>query len=144
MLKCLKLYHPAQCKHGGAGAWVCCPLLLCVGVFFPSWVFSSSLWLTWFSACSQLVSGDGAHTDAGSVADSLEAAPPLERTGGIGDSRPPSYQSVYAEDVELLYIVCAAFCVVLAEQTTLCVCHEWVCLCFLISSATVETARWTK
>lgn len=40
---------------------------------------------------SWLVSGDGAHTDAGSVADSLEAAPPLERTGGIGDSRPPSY-----------------------------------------------------
>ncbi|XP_061549351.1 segment polarity protein dishevelled homolog DVL-3-like [Phycodurus eques] len=39
---------------------------------------------------SWLVSGDGAHTDAGSVAD-LEAAPPLERTGGIGDSRPPSY-----------------------------------------------------
>uniref|UniRef100_A0A673C9R2 Dishevelled segment polarity protein 3a n=1 Tax=Sphaeramia orbicularis TaxID=375764 RepID=A0A673C9R2_9TELE len=44
---------------------------------------------------SWLVSGDGAHTDAGSVADSLEAAPPLERTGGIGDSRPPSYQSVF-------------------------------------------------
>uniref|UniRef100_A0A671Z380 Dishevelled segment polarity protein 3a n=1 Tax=Sparus aurata TaxID=8175 RepID=A0A671Z380_SPAAU len=46
---------------------------------------------------SWLVSGDGANTDAGSVADSLEAAPPLERTGGIGDSRPPSYQSVYSE-----------------------------------------------
>uniref|UniRef100_A0A3B4UKU4 Dishevelled segment polarity protein 3a n=1 Tax=Seriola dumerili TaxID=41447 RepID=A0A3B4UKU4_SERDU len=42
---------------------------------------------------SWLVSGDGAHTDAGSVADSLEPTPPLERTGGIGDSRPPSYQS---------------------------------------------------
>uniref|UniRef100_A0A8C6T4P2 Dishevelled segment polarity protein 3a n=1 Tax=Neogobius melanostomus TaxID=47308 RepID=A0A8C6T4P2_9GOBI len=40
---------------------------------------------------SWLVSGDGAHTDAGSVADSSEGAPPLERTGGIGDSRPPSY-----------------------------------------------------
>uniref|UniRef100_A0A7N5ZVF9 Dishevelled segment polarity protein 3a n=1 Tax=Anabas testudineus TaxID=64144 RepID=A0A7N5ZVF9_ANATE len=40
---------------------------------------------------SWLVSGDGAHTDAGSVADSIEPAPPLERTGGIGDSRPPSY-----------------------------------------------------
>ncbi|XP_067109529.1 segment polarity protein dishevelled homolog DVL-3-like isoform X1 [Osmerus mordax] len=41
---------------------------------------------------SWLVSGDGAHSDGGSVADSLsEAAPPLERTGGIGDSRPPSY-----------------------------------------------------
>uniref|UniRef100_A0A3B3CG66 Dishevelled segment polarity protein 3a n=1 Tax=Oryzias melastigma TaxID=30732 RepID=A0A3B3CG66_ORYME len=40
---------------------------------------------------SWLVSGDGGHTDTGSVADSLEPAPPLERTGGIGDSRPPSY-----------------------------------------------------
>uniref|UniRef100_A0A8D3D5J3 Dishevelled segment polarity protein 3a n=1 Tax=Scophthalmus maximus TaxID=52904 RepID=A0A8D3D5J3_SCOMX len=40
---------------------------------------------------SWLVSGDGAHTDAGSVADSSEPTPPLERTGGIGDSRPPSY-----------------------------------------------------
>uniref|UniRef100_A0A3B3ZHH8 Uncharacterized protein n=1 Tax=Periophthalmus magnuspinnatus TaxID=409849 RepID=A0A3B3ZHH8_9GOBI len=40
---------------------------------------------------SWLVSGDGALTDAGSVADSSEGAPPLERTGGIGDSRPPSY-----------------------------------------------------
>ncbi|XP_077580908.1 segment polarity protein dishevelled homolog DVL-3-like [Stigmatopora nigra] len=39
---------------------------------------------------SWLVSGDGANTDAGSVVD-LEATPPLERTGGIGDSRPPSY-----------------------------------------------------
>uniref|UniRef100_A0A8C5DIY8 Segment polarity protein dishevelled homolog DVL-3-like n=1 Tax=Gouania willdenowi TaxID=441366 RepID=A0A8C5DIY8_GOUWI len=38
---------------------------------------------------SWLVSGDGSNADAGSVADSLE--PPLERTGGIGDSRPPSY-----------------------------------------------------
>uniref|UniRef100_A0AAQ5YDB2 Dishevelled segment polarity protein 3a n=1 Tax=Amphiprion ocellaris TaxID=80972 RepID=A0AAQ5YDB2_AMPOC len=47
---------------------------------------------------SWLVSGDGAHTDTGSVADSLEPAPPLERTGGIGDSRPPSYQSVYSEN----------------------------------------------
>uniref|UniRef100_A0A668A2J7 Dishevelled segment polarity protein 3a n=1 Tax=Myripristis murdjan TaxID=586833 RepID=A0A668A2J7_9TELE len=42
---------------------------------------------------SWLVSGDGAHSDGGSVADSLEPPPPLERTGGIGDSRPPSYQS---------------------------------------------------
>uniref|UniRef100_A0A8C2XCV4 Dishevelled segment polarity protein 3a n=1 Tax=Cyclopterus lumpus TaxID=8103 RepID=A0A8C2XCV4_CYCLU len=45
---------------------------------------------------SWLVSGDGAHTDAGSVADSIEAAPPLERTGGIGDSRPPSYHGIAA------------------------------------------------
>uniref|UniRef100_A0A667Z884 Dishevelled segment polarity protein 3a n=1 Tax=Myripristis murdjan TaxID=586833 RepID=A0A667Z884_9TELE len=43
---------------------------------------------------SWLVSGDGAHSDGGSVADSLEPPPPLERTGGIGDSRPPSYQSI--------------------------------------------------
>uniref|UniRef100_A0A674NWZ8 Dishevelled segment polarity protein 3a n=1 Tax=Takifugu rubripes TaxID=31033 RepID=A0A674NWZ8_TAKRU len=43
---------------------------------------------------SWLVSGDGVHADAGSVAGSLEAAPPLERTGGIGESRPPSYQSL--------------------------------------------------
>ncbi|XP_020500088.1 segment polarity protein dishevelled homolog DVL-3 isoform X1 [Labrus bergylta] len=48
---------------------------------------------------SWLVSGDGAHTDAGSVADSLDAPPPLERTGGIGDSRPPSYQSGKAASV---------------------------------------------
>uniref|UniRef100_A0A8C6P354 Dishevelled segment polarity protein 3a n=1 Tax=Nothobranchius furzeri TaxID=105023 RepID=A0A8C6P354_NOTFU len=41
---------------------------------------------------SWLVSGDGAHSVAGSVVDSLEPTPPLERTGGIGDSRPPSYQ----------------------------------------------------
>uniref|UniRef100_A0AAX7U0I0 Dishevelled segment polarity protein 3a n=1 Tax=Astatotilapia calliptera TaxID=8154 RepID=A0AAX7U0I0_ASTCA len=47
---------------------------------------------------SWLVSGDGAHTDAGSVADSLEPTPPLERTGGIGDSRPPSYQSVNSNE----------------------------------------------
>uniref|UniRef100_A0A1A8H301 Dishevelled, dsh homolog 3a n=1 Tax=Nothobranchius korthausae TaxID=1143690 RepID=A0A1A8H301_9TELE len=40
---------------------------------------------------SWLVSGDGAQTAAGSVVDSLEPTPPLERTGGIGDSRPPSY-----------------------------------------------------
>uniref|UniRef100_A0A8C6P2V9 Dishevelled segment polarity protein 3a n=1 Tax=Nothobranchius furzeri TaxID=105023 RepID=A0A8C6P2V9_NOTFU len=32
------------------------------------------------------------HSVAGSVVDSLEPTPPLERTGGIGDSRPPSYQ----------------------------------------------------
>uniref|UniRef100_A0A674N8W1 Dishevelled segment polarity protein 3a n=1 Tax=Takifugu rubripes TaxID=31033 RepID=A0A674N8W1_TAKRU len=44
---------------------------------------------------SWLVSGDGVHADAGSVAGSLEAAPPLERTGGIGESRPPSYHWFY-------------------------------------------------
>lgn len=87
-----------KCKHSRSLTWVCCPLasasFKCV---LSSWVFVSSLWLTWLSVCWQLVSGDGANTDAGSVADSLEAAPPLERTGGIGDSRPPSYQSVYSE-----------------------------------------------
>nr|XP_046216187.1 segment polarity protein dishevelled homolog DVL-3-like isoform X1 [Oncorhynchus gorbuscha] len=45
---------------------------------------------------SWLVSGDGAHSDGGSVVESLLELPPapLERTGGIGDSRPPSYQLV--------------------------------------------------
>uniref|UniRef100_A0AAY4B360 Dishevelled n=1 Tax=Denticeps clupeoides TaxID=299321 RepID=A0AAY4B360_9TELE len=46
---------------------------------------------------SWLVSADGSsHSDGGSVcADSQpELPPPLERTGGIGDSRPPSFQSV--------------------------------------------------
>lgn len=66
----------------------------------------SFLWLTWFFVCWQLVSGDGAHTDAGSVADSLESAPPLERTGGIGESRPPSYQWVQSENT-LLCISCS-------------------------------------
>uniref|UniRef100_A0A6Q2ZG37 Dishevelled segment polarity protein 3a n=1 Tax=Esox lucius TaxID=8010 RepID=A0A6Q2ZG37_ESOLU len=42
---------------------------------------------------SWLVSGDGSHSDGGSVVESLSELPPppLERTGGIGDSRPPSY-----------------------------------------------------
>uniref|UniRef100_A0AAZ3SI60 Dishevelled segment polarity protein 3a n=1 Tax=Oncorhynchus tshawytscha TaxID=74940 RepID=A0AAZ3SI60_ONCTS len=42
---------------------------------------------------SWLVSGDGAHSDGGSVVESLSELPPppLERTGGIGESRPPSY-----------------------------------------------------
>uniref|UniRef100_A0A8C8JE84 Dishevelled segment polarity protein 3b n=1 Tax=Oncorhynchus tshawytscha TaxID=74940 RepID=A0A8C8JE84_ONCTS len=50
---------------------------------------------------SWLVSADGSHggSDGGSVcADSqAELPPPLERTGGIGDSRPPSFQSVSAK-----------------------------------------------
>uniref|UniRef100_A0A665V7E6 Segment polarity protein dishevelled homolog DVL-3-like n=1 Tax=Echeneis naucrates TaxID=173247 RepID=A0A665V7E6_ECHNA len=58
---------------------------------------------------SWLVSGDGAHTDAGSVADSLEPTPPLERTGGIGDSRPPSYQSVHSEKLCVCVCVCILF-----------------------------------
>ncbi|XP_061086033.1 segment polarity protein dishevelled homolog DVL-3-like, partial [Conger conger] len=42
-----------------------------------------------------LVSADGSHSDGGSVcADSqAELPPPLERTGGIGDSRPPSFHA---------------------------------------------------
>uniref|UniRef100_A0AAZ3SEH1 Dishevelled segment polarity protein 3b n=1 Tax=Oncorhynchus tshawytscha TaxID=74940 RepID=A0AAZ3SEH1_ONCTS len=58
---------------------------------------------------SWLVSADGSHggSDGGSVcADSqAELPPPLERTGGIGDSRPPSFQSVSAKCVSVY--VCA-------------------------------------
>lgn len=74
----------------------CVAHLFCIcSVIFPAEYLShSSSWPNF--VCWQLVSGDGAHTDAGSVAGSLEAAPPLERTGGIGESRPPSYQSVPA------------------------------------------------
>uniref|UniRef100_A0AAZ3PEA3 Uncharacterized protein n=1 Tax=Oncorhynchus tshawytscha TaxID=74940 RepID=A0AAZ3PEA3_ONCTS len=54
---------------------------------------------------SWLVSADGSHggSDGGSVcADSqAELPPPLERTGGIGDSRPPSFQSVSAKCVSV-------------------------------------------
>ncbi|XP_031429370.1 segment polarity protein dishevelled homolog DVL-3 [Clupea harengus] len=44
---------------------------------------------------SWLVSADGSHSDGGSVcADSqAELPPPIERTGGIGDSRPPSFHA---------------------------------------------------
>uniref|UniRef100_A0A8C1VNQ4 Dishevelled segment polarity protein 3b n=1 Tax=Cyprinus carpio TaxID=7962 RepID=A0A8C1VNQ4_CYPCA len=44
---------------------------------------------------SWLVSADGSHgSDGGSVcADSQADLPPLERTGGIGDSRPPSFHA---------------------------------------------------
>ncbi|XP_046891622.1 segment polarity protein dishevelled homolog DVL-3 isoform X2 [Hypomesus transpacificus] len=44
---------------------------------------------------SWLVSADGCHSDGGSVcADSqTDLPPPLERTGGIGDSRPPSFHA---------------------------------------------------
>ncbi|XP_028650800.1 segment polarity protein dishevelled homolog DVL-3 [Erpetoichthys calabaricus] len=44
---------------------------------------------------SWLVSADGSHSDAGSVcADSQsDLPPPIERTGGIGDSRPPSFHA---------------------------------------------------
>ncbi|KAK2105609.1 Segment polarity protein dishevelled DVL-1 [Saguinus oedipus] len=43
---------------------------------------------------SWLVLAEGAHSDAGSQGtDShTDLPPPLERTGGIGDSRPPSFQ----------------------------------------------------
>ncbi|KAG7471004.1 hypothetical protein MATL_G00119900 [Megalops atlanticus] len=44
---------------------------------------------------SWLVSADGSHSDGGSVgADSqADLPPPMERTGGIGDSRPPSFHA---------------------------------------------------
>ncbi|XP_069053411.1 segment polarity protein dishevelled homolog DVL-3 isoform X2 [Lepisosteus oculatus] len=44
---------------------------------------------------SWLVSADGSHSDGGSVcADSQsDLPPPIERTGGIGDSRPPSFHA---------------------------------------------------
>ncbi|KAG7457001.1 hypothetical protein MATL_G00241990 [Megalops atlanticus] len=44
---------------------------------------------------SWLVSADGSHSDGGSVcADSqADLPPPLERPGGIGDSRPPSFHA---------------------------------------------------
>uniref|UniRef100_A0A8C2XDZ4 Dishevelled segment polarity protein 3a n=1 Tax=Cyclopterus lumpus TaxID=8103 RepID=A0A8C2XDZ4_CYCLU len=67
---------------------------------------------------SWLVSGDGAHTDAGSVADSIEAAPPLERTGGIGDSRPPSYQSVNSEKWGVFLFVCNSEIVCVFSSST--------------------------
>ncbi|XP_048460488.1 segment polarity protein dishevelled homolog DVL-3-like [Rhincodon typus] len=43
---------------------------------------------------SWLVSAEGSHSDTGSTcADSQsDLPPPIERTGGIGDSRPPSFQ----------------------------------------------------
>uniref|UniRef100_A0A674DWB2 Dishevelled segment polarity protein 3a n=1 Tax=Salmo trutta TaxID=8032 RepID=A0A674DWB2_SALTR len=52
---------------------------------------------------SWLVSGDGAHSDGGSVVESLLELPPppLERTGGIGGSRPPSYQLVVSWGLSL-------------------------------------------
>lgn len=43
---------------------------------------------------SQLVLAESAHSDGGSQCTEShpELPPPLERTGGIGDSRPPSFQ----------------------------------------------------
>lgn len=45
-------------------------------------------------SCPQLVLAEGAHSDAGSQGTDghTDLPPPLERTGGIGDSRPPSFQ----------------------------------------------------
>lgn len=42
----------------------------------------------------QLVLAEGVHSDTGSQATDGHAdlPPPLERIGGIGDSRPPSFQ----------------------------------------------------
>lgn len=50
--------------------------------------------LSSFVSSPQLVSAEGSHSDAGSVcADNQTELPPsMERTGGIGDSRPPSFQ----------------------------------------------------
>lgn len=48
-----------------------------------------------FNFClSQLVLAESAHSDGGSQCTEShpELPPPLERTGGIGDSRPPSFQ----------------------------------------------------
>ena len=59
-------------------------------------------WVVWLEVggipephCSpQLVLAEGAHSDAGSQATDGhgDLPPPLERMGGIGDSRPPSFQ----------------------------------------------------
>uniref|UniRef100_A0A672SZA5 Dishevelled segment polarity protein 3 n=1 Tax=Sinocyclocheilus grahami TaxID=75366 RepID=A0A672SZA5_SINGR len=63
---------------------------------------------------SWLVSADGSHgSDGGSVcADSqADLPPPLERTGGIGDSRPPSFQSVTPLSRTRLFLcVCVLLC----------------------------------
>lgn len=47
-----------------------------------------------FASLSQLVLAESAHSDGGSQCTEShpELPPPLERTGGIGDSRPPSFQ----------------------------------------------------
>uniref|UniRef100_A0A8C1PCS0 Dishevelled segment polarity protein 3b n=1 Tax=Cyprinus carpio TaxID=7962 RepID=A0A8C1PCS0_CYPCA len=71
---------------------------------------------------SWLVSADGSHgSDGGSVcADSqADLPPPLERTGGIGDSRPPSFQSVTPQ---LSLSVCVCMCVRESEFLSLSVC----------------------
>uniref|UniRef100_A0A673MGW3 Segment polarity protein dishevelled homolog DVL-3-like n=1 Tax=Sinocyclocheilus rhinocerous TaxID=307959 RepID=A0A673MGW3_9TELE len=63
---------------------------------------------------SWLVSADGSHgSDGGSVcADSqADLPPPLERTGGIGDSRPPSFQSVTPLSRTVSFSVCECVCV---------------------------------
>lgn len=46
------------------------------------------------SSLPQLVLAESAHSDGGSQCTEShpELPPPLERTGGIGDSRPPSFQ----------------------------------------------------
>ena len=54
------------------------------------------IWKLVSEPCSppQLVLAEGTHSDAGSQGTDGHAdlPPPLERTGGIGDSRPPSFQ----------------------------------------------------
>uniref|UniRef100_A0AAX7THX0 Dishevelled segment polarity protein 3a n=1 Tax=Astatotilapia calliptera TaxID=8154 RepID=A0AAX7THX0_ASTCA len=88
---------------------------------------------------SWLVSGDGAHTDAGSVADSLEPTPPLERTGGIGDSRPPSYQSVNSNETLwtlILYIL--FFFMILLLMYFFCIPHN-SCPYFILQSSSFSS-----
>uniref|UniRef100_A0A8C1G643 Dishevelled segment polarity protein 3b n=1 Tax=Cyprinus carpio TaxID=7962 RepID=A0A8C1G643_CYPCA len=81
---------------------------------------------------SWLVSADGSHgSDGGSVcADSQADLPPLERTGGIGDSRPPSFQSVTPQ---LSCTVSFSVCV--------CVC---VCVCVSVFSSSTEQSTSSR
>lgn len=81
----------------GLGEWVwavggrrlvTCALGALLGVAWRPWESLS------FYSPPQLVLAEGAHSDAGSQGTDGHAdlPPPLERTGGIGDSRPPSFQ----------------------------------------------------
>ncbi len=55
---------------------------------------SNSSFQLFFFLLPQLVLAESAHSDGGSQCTEShpELPPPLERTGGIGDSRPPSFQ----------------------------------------------------
>lgn len=54
------------------------------------------------------------------MAGSLEAAPPLERTGGIGESRPPSYQSVPAGNIVDGFVLSPVYLYILLENSKNC------------------------